>query len=130
MASVYHKHFIPLESNLVVFTQLMHKLGGGLSLAFEDIFSLDDPDLLAFIQRPILALALTFPTTQLYEEDKRTEEDKLKVTSMDILRRDILWFKQTINNACGLYGLVHAVCNSKARDVVGKIRLRECRVFT
>lgn len=88
MAAVYHKHFIPLESNPGLFTQLMHQLGGGPSLTFEDIYSLDNPDLLAFIQRPVHALVLTFPTTQLYEEDKRTEEDKLKVISTDAIPKN------------------------------------------
>ena len=31
---------------------------------------------------------------------------------------DVLWFKQTIGNACGLYGLLHAVTNGKARDYI------------
>ena len=71
MATKYNKHFIPLESNPDLFTQLMHLLGGGPSLTFQDVFSLDDPDLLAFIERPVHALVLTFPTTQLYEKDNR-----------------------------------------------------------
>ena len=50
MATAYHKHFIPLESNPELFTQLMHQLGGGPSLTFQDISSLDDPSLLAFIE--------------------------------------------------------------------------------
>lgn len=29
----------------------------------------------------------------------------------------ILWFKQTINNACGLYGILHAICNGHARTM-------------
>lgn len=28
---------------------------------------------------------------------------------------DVLWFKQTITNACGLYALLHAACNGAAR---------------
>jgi ubiquitin carboxyl-terminal hydrolase L3 len=120
MATIYHKHFIPLESNPELFTQLLHELGGSPSLSFQDIYSVDDPDLLSFLERPIHALVLTFPTTQLYDKDKRTEENSLKATLYDIQPHDLLWFKQTINNACGLYGLIHAVCNSKARNLVGR----------
>ena len=58
MATLYHKHFIPLESNPELFTQLIYQLGGRPSLAFEDVFSLDDPDLLAFITR---RLGFDFP---------------------------------------------------------------------
>ena len=31
---------------------------------------------------------------------------------------DVVWFKQTINNACGLYGLLHAVRNGGAGEHV------------
>ncbi len=27
-----------------------------------------------------------------------------------------IWHKQTINNACGLYGILHAVCNGDTRN--------------
>jgi ubiquitin carboxyl-terminal hydrolase L3 len=119
----YSKHFIPLESNPELFTQLMHRLGGSLSVCVDDVFSIDDPDLIACIRRPVNALILTFPTTQLYEDDKRVEEHQLKTASHNTLPSDILWFKQTINNACGLYGLLHAVCSSSARSSVGKTKL-------
>lgn len=31
-----------------------------------------------------------------------------------------MWYKQTINNACGLYGILHAISNGDSRDFVGK----------
>ncbi|OAA57954.1 Peptidase C12, ubiquitin carboxyl-terminal hydrolase 1 [Niveomyces insectorum RCEF 264] len=31
---------------------------------------------------------------------------------------DSIWLKQTINNACGLYAILHAIFNSKARDML------------
>jgi ubiquitin carboxyl-terminal hydrolase L3 len=121
MASkTYSKHFIPLESNPDLFTELMHSLGGSLSLSYDDVFSIDDPELLAYIRRPVNALILTFPTTPLYEDDKRIEEEKIRASPEIPLPSDIIWFKQTINNACGLYGLLHAVCSSPARHLVGK----------
>ena len=30
----------------------------------------------------------------------------------------MVWFKQTIRNACGLIGLLHAVCNGPAREMI------------
>jgi ubiquitin carboxyl-terminal hydrolase L3 len=127
--TTYSKHFIPLESNPELFAQLMHRLGGSLSVCFDDVFSIDDPDLIACIRRPVNALILTFPTTQLYEDDKRVEENQLKAASHNTLPSDILWFKQTINNACGLYGLLHAVCSSAARSFVGKTELRSPKIL-
>ena len=32
----------------------------------------------------------------------------------------VVWYKQTIRNACGLIGVLHAVCNGSARGVIGK----------
>jgi ubiquitin carboxyl-terminal hydrolase L3 len=119
----YSKHFIPLESNPELFSELMQQLGGSSSLSFVDVFSIDDPDLIACVRRPVIALLLTFPTTRLYEEDKKSEEDQLKAASPKELPSDILWFKQTINNACGLYGLLHAVCSSAARRFLSMLKL-------
>lgn len=31
---------------------------------------------------------------------------------------NVVWYKQTINNACGLYAILHAVCNGDARDSI------------
>jgi hypothetical protein len=31
---------------------------------------------------------------------------------------DPLWFKQTINNACGLYAILHAITNGQAKDLI------------
>ena len=58
----YKNHYIPLESNPAVFTSLIHTLGVSPALSFQDVYSLDDPDLLACIPRPVLALILVFPS--------------------------------------------------------------------
>lgn len=28
----------------------------------------------------------------------------------------VVWYKQTINNACGLYGILHTISNGEARN--------------
>jgi ubiquitin carboxyl-terminal hydrolase L3 len=119
----YREHYIPLESNPMVFTQLIHKLGVSTSLAFHDVLSIDDPDLLAFIPRPALALVLVFPTSTAYEEYKAKEEisrDNYISSGED---EHVIWYKQTINNACGLYGILHAVSNGDSRDVISKFSM-------
>lgn len=120
----YRKHYIPLESNPMVFTQLIHKLGVSTSLAFHDVLSIDDPDLLAFIPRPALALVLVFPTSAAYEEYKAKEEISRDdyVSSGD--DEHVIWYKQTINNACGLYGILHAVSNGDSRRFISKFSVR------
>ena len=114
----YTKHFIPLESNPDLFTQLIHILGVSSNLVFQDVLSLDS-DMLALIPRPVLALILVFPTSEVYEKEKAIEE----FTKEDYKGRgeteDVTWFKQTINNACGFYGILHAICNGEAREMIG-----------
>jgi ubiquitin carboxyl-terminal hydrolase L3 len=107
------KHFIPLESNPEVFTELVHKLGLPESLCFQDVLSLDDAELLAFIPRPAYALVLVFPTEDGFE--KGFDEEKTKEGPGP---DDMVFFKQTINNACGLYAILHAACNGAAREMI------------
>jgi hypothetical protein len=114
-ARTYRKHFIPLESNPDVFTELIHKLGVSETLCFQDVLSLDD-DLLEFLPRPAYALVLVFPSTEAYE--KRMDEAS-ETWSASGCGEDVVFFKQTINNACGLYALLHAVCNGDARKEIG-----------
>jgi ubiquitin carboxyl-terminal hydrolase L3 len=59
----YRKHFIQLESNAQVFTELIHKLGVSISLKFEDVL----PELVAFLPQRTFALILVFPTTRVYK---------------------------------------------------------------
>lgn len=103
---------IPLESNPEVFTQFAHKLGLDESHEFVDIYSLTDPDLLGFVPRPVKALILLFPLNEVFESEKNLRVDgntELKTTDGD----QPVWFKQTIRNACGLYGILHSLANNE-----------------
>jgi ubiquitin carboxyl-terminal hydrolase L3 len=64
----HRKHTIPLESNPQDFTELIHKLGVSVTRKFEDVLSLDDPELLAFLPRGANALILVISTTLVYED--------------------------------------------------------------
>lgn len=126
----YRKHYIPLESNPELFTQLIHQLGVSPSLAFQDVLSINDPDLLAFIPRPALALILVFPTSDAYEAEKAKEEElrdeydgsggrsggEAEVEEEE----PVMWFMQSINNACGLYAILHAISNGESRNFIRK----------
>lgn len=107
------------ENNPEVMTGLMHKLGLSKSLEFHDVYSIDEPELLAFVPRPVHALLLVFPVSKTYEKF-RTEEDAPKSDYAGKgASEPVVWYKQTIRNACGLIGLLHAVSNGGARKQVG-----------
>lgn len=108
------KQWHMLESNPEVMNHLAYTLGLEKKLAFYDVYSLTDPDLLSFIPRPVLALLVIIPLTPTWDEE-RTAEDKDKPDYAGKGEDEpVIWFKQTIGHACGSIGLVHALLNSDA----------------
>ena len=100
-------------------TSLVHKLGLSPTLAFHDVWSISDPEMLSFVPRPANALLLVFPVSKSYEEH-RISEDKDRETYEGTGAEPVIWYKQTIRNACGLIGILHAVSNGTSRSFVGK----------
>ncbi len=116
----YRKHYIPIESNPDIFTQLIHKLGVSTTLVFQDVLTIDRPQLLP---HPAFALILVFPTSDAYETQKAKEESTSQDYEGSGEGEDVIWFKQTINNACGLYSIVHSVSNGDAREFIRKFEV-------
>lgn len=110
--------FIPLEANPQLMTSLIHKLGVAPSLEMHDVYSLTEPELLAFIPRPALALLLVFPVSATYESHRMAEDSIANVYMGKGPDQPVLWWRQTIRNACGMMGLLHAMCNGAARDFI------------
>lgn len=106
------KLFTVLENNPVVMNHLAKALGMDDSLSFYDVYSLTEPDLLALIPRPVYALLVIIPLTPTWHE-ARMSEDKDK-GDYECAGEPVVWFKQTIGNACGSIGLVHSLLNSEA----------------
>ncbi|WFD21835.1 ubiquitinyl hydrolase 1 [Malassezia equina] len=99
--------WVPLEANPALFSEWCAALGlDRTKYAFHDVFGLDE-ELLAMVPAPVEAVLFLFPLTPATEAEREQE----KAASDDHL----LWFKQTIGNACGTIGLLHAVANSRAR---------------
>ncbi|KAE8354618.1 hypothetical protein BDV28DRAFT_146899 [Aspergillus coremiiformis] len=113
-----NKAFVPLENNPDVMSHLVHQLGLPPTLGFTDVYSIDEPDLLAFVPRPSHALLLVFPVSKTYESSRISEDSKLTDYTGSGSSEPVMWFKQTIRNACGLIGLLHAVSNGEARKQV------------
>lgn len=99
-------------------SQLIHKLGVANSLAFSDVFSIDEPELLGFVPRPSLALLLVFPVSAMYEKARLEEDSGKEEYTGSGPDEPVMWFKQTIRNSCGLIGLLHAVCNGGAKPQI------------
>jgi ubiquitin carboxyl-terminal hydrolase L3 len=112
--------FIPLEANPQLMTNLIHKLGVSQGLEMHDVYSLTEPELLAFIPRPALALLLVFPVSAAYESHRMAEDTLAEDYHGKGSSEPVLWWRQTIRNACGLMGLLHAVSNGPARALIGK----------
>lgn len=111
---MYTKHFIPLESDPAIFSELIHSLGVEEKIEFVDIYSLDDETLL-YLPRPVLAIIVIFPDNDV-AKPAITGFGKSHFTDEE--RNRVVWVKQTINNACGFYAILHAVCNGNARNFI------------
>ncbi|KAL7962622.1 cysteine proteinase [Trichoderma compactum] len=110
--------FIPLEANPQLLTTLIHKLGVSPALQMHDVYSLTEPELLAFIPRPALALLLVFPISAVYESHRMAEDSLAAEYNGTGATEPVLWWRQTIRNACGMMGLLHAVTNGPAREFI------------
>ncbi|XP_077472769.1 ubiquitin carboxyl-terminal hydrolase isozyme L3 isoform X2 [Stigmatopora argus] len=104
--------WLPLEANPEVRTSFVSSLGMKLSWQFGDVYGLD-PVALSMVPRPVCAVLLLFPITEKYETFKQQEEERLKLQGQ-VVSTDVYFMKQTIGNACGTIGLIHAVANNLA----------------
>ncbi|CAG9796719.1 unnamed protein product [Diatraea saccharalis] len=109
---------IPLESNPEVMNKFLQKLGVPNDWSIVDVMGLD-PEMLAWVPRPVLSVMLLFPTSDAYEEHKQKEETEILSKGQEV-DSDIFYMKQNISNACGTIALVHSVANN-----TDKIQLQE-----
>lgn len=99
-------------------TQLATKLGLSPELQFYDVYSLDDQELLSYIPRPALALLVTIPRTPAWQRDYEAEDAGKGDYAGFGPTEPVIWFKQTIGNACGSIGLLHCTVNGPAADFI------------
>ncbi|KAK6835570.1 hypothetical protein RU639_002337 [Aspergillus parasiticus] len=84
----YSKHFVPLESDPQVFTELAQRLGVSDRLKFIDIPSLDNE--VGTSPVPILALILNFPPCPAYEKEVKEQ------TPIDYDNNEIVWLSKPL----------------------------------
>ncbi|CAG8653663.1 8325_t:CDS:2 [Paraglomus occultum] len=99
--------WLPLESNPDVLNEYAHKLGLSRSWAYTDVFGLDQ-ELLAMVPQPVASVLLLYPITANNEKYRKQQAQK----EGQIISSDLIFYKQTISNACGTIGLLHSLANS------------------
>eukprot|EP00727_Mastigamoeba_balamuthi_P004411 m51a1_g13969 putative ubiquitin carboxyl-terminal hydrolase isozyme l3 (678) ;mRNA; r:981810-987957 len=109
------QHWTPLESNPEVLTKYIRNLGVE-NAEFADVMGFDE-ELLAFVPKPVFAALLLFPITHNYEENRIAEDRKLGKAKTPV-NPNVFFVNQTIENACGTIGCIHAVLNSVGENGV------------
>ncbi|RFU30629.1 hypothetical protein B7463_g5715, partial [Scytalidium lignicola] len=126
------KTFVVLENNPEVMTPLAHNLGLSQSLAFHDVYSLTDQDLLSLVPRPVHALLAIIPMTPSWNRLRESEDADISNYSKSGPEEPVVWFKQTIHHACGSIGLLHCVMNGSAKSYISPnstvAKLREAAI--
>ncbi|KAJ4286549.1 hypothetical protein N0V90_013249 [Kalmusia sp. IMI 367209] len=106
------------ENNPDVMNQLAAKLGLSSELQFYDVYSLDEPELLAHIPRPVLALLVVIPLTPAWDRNRQAEDADQEPYTGSGPDEPVIWFRQTIGHACGSIGLLHSAINGPAVDFI------------
>ena len=113
------RSWFPLESNPEVMTAYMEKLGMNTAqYSFCDVLSTEDWAL-EMVPRPVLAVLMLFPITEVEEEHRHREAERIAKEGESV-SSSVFFTKQTISNACGTIGLLHAAGNGRlaAPDLV------------
>ncbi|CAO1615453.1 unnamed protein product [Sympodiomycopsis kandeliae] len=107
--------WVPLESNPELFTNWSSALGLDTNkYAYHDIFGLD-PSLLSMVPQPVEAVLLLFPVSEGYEKQRLDEDQDREISQEGNKDGELIWWKQTIGNACGTMGLLHSLANTSVR---------------
>ncbi|CAL7935331.1 unnamed protein product [Xylocopa violacea] len=108
--------WIPLESNPEVMTKFLHKLGVPKDWSIVDVYGLE-PDLLALVPKPVLAVILLYPLSKKGDNSLEDKEESDKGEDANTTKDpDVFHMKQYIHNACGTIALIHSIANNQ--DVI------------
>ncbi|KAK0081653.1 hypothetical protein PV325_011815 [Microctonus aethiopoides] len=101
---------VPLESNPDVMTKFIHQLGVPSKWTLVDVYGLD-PDVLAIVPKPTLALILLYPHSKKAQDYTSELVEKIKKDGQKI-SPNVFHMEQTVSNACGTIALIHAIANN------------------
>lgn len=100
------KRWLPLEANPDVMNQFLSGLGLQENQAeCHDVYGLDD-ELLEMVPKPVLAVLFLYPLTAKSEEERLQQNNEKREYN-----NKVYFMKQTVGNACGTIGLLHALGN-------------------
>ena len=91
--------------------ELARRLGVTKELAFYDVYSLYDADMMALVPRPVFALLVTIPMNEAWKQDRNEEDAALEWYKGAGPDEPVIWFQQTVIHGCGLIGLLHCIAN-------------------
>src|SRR4051812_42215144 len=101
-------------------SEYLHKLGVGSEWQFHEIMGIDD-SLLSMVPQPVLAVLLLFPISNASEQAKSDQQKAIEANpSHHQSAKSLFHMKQTVGNACGTIGLIHAVLNNTDRIDLAK----------
>ncbi|XP_075715531.1 ubiquitin carboxyl-terminal hydrolase isozyme L1 isoform X2 [Rhinoderma darwinii] len=95
----------PMEIN----PELMKKVGVLPTFKFVDVLGFEN-DYLKSFSHEVCAVLLLFPLSSQHEEFRKKQEGEHKGKKPDA---KVYFMKQTIENSCGIVGLIHAAASNK-----------------
>ncbi|KAK6783053.1 hypothetical protein RDI58_020849 [Solanum bulbocastanum] len=111
------KKWLPLEANPDVMNQFLWSRGVPPDeVECYDVYGLDE-ELLGMVPKPVLAVLFLYPLTSQSEAEREQQDSETKVQDPT---STIYFMKQTVGNACGTIGLLHAIGN-----ITSEIKLDE-----
>ena len=110
-AAPKRKRWFPLESNPDVMNKYCQKLGfpADSGYQFVDVLSTEDWGL-GMVPKPVIAVVMLFPISEASEKHKAAEQAAIEADGQ-ACSAAVYHTKQTVGNACGTVGLIHAVAN-------------------
>ncbi|KVH89769.1 Peptidase C12, ubiquitin carboxyl-terminal hydrolase 1 [Cynara cardunculus var. scolymus] len=109
------KRWLPLEANPDVMNQFLWGLGVPPGEAeCNDVYGFDE-ELLEMVPKPVLAVLFLYPLTP-ESEQERLQQNSIKQDPCD----GVYFMRQTVGNACGTIGLLHAIGNITSEIKLGR----------
>eukprot|EP00608_Synchroma_pusillum_P009638 CAMPEP_0198419202 /NCGR_PEP_ID=MMETSP1452-20131203/46_1 /TAXON_ID=1181717 /ORGANISM="Synchroma pusillum, Strain CCMP3072" /LENGTH=254 /DNA_ID=CAMNT_0044139325 /DNA_START=48 /DNA_END=812 /DNA_ORIENTATION=- len=106
------RRWFPLESNPDVMNAYAERLGlPTASYRFYDVLSVEDWAL-AMVPKPVIGVVFLYPITEVQENYRRTERERIEAEGQDV-PDGLYYMKQTVGNACGTVGIMHALANAR-----------------